>query len=715
MQGFYPRLRDRRNDDIDLQDCIETVVNRLEQTQTSEDKPGMLLGKIQSGKTRGFLGVIAKAFDRGFDIALVFTKGTKTLATQTVRRISRDFSEFIENEEVAVFDIMQMPERLTRSERRRKLIFVAKKEVNNLKRVNQLFTNTDYPEFKGKRVLLIDDEADMASVRFVQREANGDFEQGAIAQQMDNLRALVGQIAFLQVTATPYALYLQPDEYPPQGSNAFLFLPKRPAFTALLPIHGAYVGGDDYFGDFDETDPRHFLFVPVPTTEQDALRSEDGRTIREDRIWTSVNIEVLRRAVMTFLVAVAVRRWQQAAEEQRGNGKFAMIIHNDTQRSAHKWQWDTVERLRLAFERAADSDDTPLRGVFDPAYDDISSSVLAHAGRMPDKDLTFAAVKDLILDGELNVQRVNSDVEVAPLLDPDTAELKLRTRANVFIGGSLLDRGITIPSLIAFYYGRNPTRMQADTVLQHSRMYGARDRRDLAVTRFYTSTAVFQRLNQINELETALREAFERGGHDAGVVFLQNDAARGIIPCAPNKVALSSVVTVRPAGFYLPTDFDTSDRKGAGTALQRLDEVLLKHATRDGSRFVTITPEEAVEFIRLSKSAIDLPKNGGFYWEAMEGLLRYYCQMSDSKEVRLLVEKDRRLSKSQSGGKSGQSIVGGVAIRSLLGAAGRSEPALVMLRQDGGRRQLGWSGNQDFWWPVLAAPTTGAPCVFSNP
>jgi hypothetical protein len=379
MAGFYPRLRDQRRDDPELQDCIETVVNRLEQHQTSEDKPGMLLGKIQSGKTRGFLGVIAKAFDRGYDIALVFTKGTKTLATQTVRRISRDFAMFIDDEEVSVFDIMQMPERLTRSERRRKLIFVAKKEVNNLKRVNQLFMNPDYPEFKGKRVLLIDDEADMASVRFVQKD--GDYEQGAIAQQMDNLRSLVGQIAFLQVTATPYALYLQPDDYPPQGPDAFVFLPKRPAFTALLPIHGGYVGGDDYFGDFEETDPRYHLFVSVPTAEQDALRSEDGRTIREDRIWTSANISVLRRAVMTFLVAVGIRRWQQAQEEERGHGKFAMIIHNDTQRSAHKWQWDTVERLRVAFEGVvADGDDAGLRKLFEPAYDDIKASVMRHAG-----------------------------------------------------------------------------------------------------------------------------------------------------------------------------------------------------------------------------------------------------------------------------------------------------------------------------------------------
>ena len=37
---------------------------------TSSDRPGILLGKIQSGKTRAFLGVIAEAFDNGYDIAV---------------------------------------------------------------------------------------------------------------------------------------------------------------------------------------------------------------------------------------------------------------------------------------------------------------------------------------------------------------------------------------------------------------------------------------------------------------------------------------------------------------------------------------------------------------------------------------------------------------------------------------------------------------------
>src|SRR6266850_4144746 len=98
--GFYSRLRSTRQDDDQLAACIDRVVKQLEETTTTGDRPGMLLGKIQSGKTRAFVGVIARAFDRGFEIAIVFTKGTKTLSAQTVARLAHDLREFIDEDEV---------------------------------------------------------------------------------------------------------------------------------------------------------------------------------------------------------------------------------------------------------------------------------------------------------------------------------------------------------------------------------------------------------------------------------------------------------------------------------------------------------------------------------------------------------------------------------------------------------------------------------------
>ena len=57
-------------------------------SDTSTKKPGILLGKVQSGKTRTFLGVMALAFDNGYDIAIILTKGTKPLTEQTLKEIT---------------------------------------------------------------------------------------------------------------------------------------------------------------------------------------------------------------------------------------------------------------------------------------------------------------------------------------------------------------------------------------------------------------------------------------------------------------------------------------------------------------------------------------------------------------------------------------------------------------------------------------------------
>jgi adenine-specific DNA methylase len=150
--GFYARLRESRQDDEELAACIDRVVKQLEDTSTSGDRPGMLLGKIQSGKTRAFVGIIARSFDRGFDVAVVFTKGTKTLSAQTVARLSHDLREFIDEDEVLVFDIMQPPGKLTKSEQRRKLVIVAKKQAKNLERIISFF-DEEYPDLKGTESL----------------------------------------------------------------------------------------------------------------------------------------------------------------------------------------------------------------------------------------------------------------------------------------------------------------------------------------------------------------------------------------------------------------------------------------------------------------------------------------------------------------------------------------------------------------------------------
>ena len=98
-----------------------------------------------------------------------------------------------------IFDILAVPD-LKPYELNRKLIFVVKKEDDNLRRLLALFQD-QYPALRNKSVLIIDDEADLASVSF--RKTNGISTAGVISQQIDQLRESVTKSAFLQVTATP--------------------------------------------------------------------------------------------------------------------------------------------------------------------------------------------------------------------------------------------------------------------------------------------------------------------------------------------------------------------------------------------------------------------------------------------------------------------------------------------------------------------------------
>jgi len=59
--------------------CAEETTAELLSHATSSDHPGMLLGKVQSGKTRTFISILALAFDNGFDIAIVLSKNSRAL------------------------------------------------------------------------------------------------------------------------------------------------------------------------------------------------------------------------------------------------------------------------------------------------------------------------------------------------------------------------------------------------------------------------------------------------------------------------------------------------------------------------------------------------------------------------------------------------------------------------------------------------------------
>jgi hypothetical protein len=707
---FYDQLASKRSDPVELRDTVEEVLRKLQAEATSTKRPGILLGRVQSGKTRAYLGVIARAFDRGYNIAVILTKGTKSLAEQTLSRVKKDFSEFIESDQIEVFDILSIPELVPYELTHKKLVFIVKKEDDNMRRLLELF-RTSFPELRQKSVLIIDDEADLASVSG--RRINGINMAGTISRQIDQFRELVANSSFLQVTATPYSLYLQPEnEIRIDGIS--LFKPKRPAFTVLLPTHSKYVGGDDYFTkSVDSDSPAFYFFTEVPLAERDALKKEDGRRLQIGKVLTERNAAVLRNAIVTFLVGVAIRQLQQRAAGQRPQ-KYSFLFHTEQSRASHEWQERVVKAVRDALVDQAAANSPLFNELLRSAYADLQRSIELEAMVLPSFEDVKKAVVEAIAIGQLMITKVNSDNDVKKLL-ADDGQLKLRTPFNIFIGGQILDRGITINNLIAFYYGRNPNRFQQDTVLQHSRMYGARSRADLAVTRFYAPLHVHQIMRRIHEFDDALREAFESGAHDRGVYFIQRDTSRRLIQCSPNKVLFSDLVSIRPGRRLVLAGFQTVSKSAGARNLAALDSRISKLVgTSEQPKLIDL--EEAVKLLEMAYANLEFPDettddDRQAHIVALEHLSRTCNKPNLKGKVWLLAARDRNVARYREEGRF-SNAPDTKQQKDLAQTKADEIPVLMLLRQNGDEAK-GWR-DLPFWWPVILTSKSAPPVIYAT-
>lgn len=709
--AFYPSLAASRSDDEPLRTTVAETVQKLRDNSTTVDRPGILLGKIQSGKTRAFLGVIAAAFDDGFDCALVLTKGTKSLAYQTLRRVEADFAPFRDEDEVQVFDILNMPPNLRRFELDQKIIMVVKKEDDNLRRVLGLLDST-YPMLKQRRWLIIDDEADFASLTF--RKDDGVVVPGTINQLIESLRVKLGNSQFLQVTATPYSLYLQPEEGVKINGIPIL-KPRKPAFTVVLPPYPAYVGGDYYFErSLDDSSPASFFYEEVPQDERDALKKEDGRRFSIDNVLTTPKIAVLRRAIVNFMVGACIRRLQQERNGDRKQ-KYSFVVHTEQQRAAHEWQLTVVSTLWEKLQAEAREHGALLPVLIEESHRDLEPSIRLGGSIMPPLPDVEELVKKAINDDHLSPVKVNSENQIEALLDA-SGQLRLRTPLNLFIGGQILDRGITIQNLIGFYYGRNPQRSQQDTVLQHSRMYGGRSQEDLTVTRLYAPLSVYNRMRQIHELDAALRDAFLNGAHERGVYFMETDLSGQIIPCAPNKLLASEIYSLRPGRRLLPVGFNTvAIARGAGR-LQKLDDLLHSYSSPPHDKPVLVPVDAAIKMLDLAyeNMVFEDEEDGAASRKALVAALEWLAKANAGGdhpgEVWVIAAEDRAVKRLREEGRF-SNAPDTKQQRDLAESIAEGTPVLSMMRQHG-TEEDGWRG-LPFWWPVVMVPRRAVTSIYS--
>ena len=409
-------------DDL-MRSRVEETVKKLIDKKPSTAHPGMLLGKIQSGKTRTFLGVIALAFENGYDVAIVLTKNSKPLAAQTLSRINSDLCE---EDVVQAFDIMSVPP-LQRADLDIKNIFVSKKEDDNIERLNELFDNI-CPELKNKRVLIVDDEADYGSVGF--RKVGSEYVSLTIPKQLDDFRTIVPESSYLQVTATPNALYLQPEEE--VHLEGRVFKPLRPSFTTIVPTSSAYVGTDYFFENCnDPAHPSHYCLKHISDNELKALSRNDGRRLSLSEVLTSENCASLRSSLLGFIVGATIRRISQEKNNQKKE-KYCFLVHTQTAKPSHDWQELVVNEILKQLNNLAQNNSQLPENLIKIAYNDIKTICDVSGKQIPDVDVVIRqAINDIRL-GYISAVKVNSDNDVKDLLDSKTGELRRGNFMNIF-------------------------------------------------------------------------------------------------------------------------------------------------------------------------------------------------------------------------------------------------------------------------------------------
>lgn len=735
VEPVYDHLKRIVGYSQNLQDAVVDTVDKLMQTGPDAKKPGLLLGKIQSGKTRAFVGIMGRAFDKGFDYCVVLSKSSKALIEQTVKRMKSEFEDYIVNPlygqktKIAVYNAIDRPQMTQSKVDEYKNIFVAKKQKENIQALITMFSS---PFFAEKKLLIIDDEADFVSHAF--RKNHGNDEVCVIAQLIDTMMALNPSSRYLQVTATPYSLYLQPDDTVVLSNGSVA--PFRPRFTTLVPIHSNYIGGNEYFVESKNQNSMYSdLFHTMADTAIDHLDPKRGAHGRvTNNATTTPTFATVREALMQYLVASAIRLLQ-SQQQQTAEYHSSFLMHVGTTQASHNLQEIVVDTILSDWRQCAKGNWTAdMQSLFNSAYTDFSSSInkglqsgLISIG-IPSFQDVFDRVDDILSNGEYLIQVVNANVKLETLLD-ENGQLDIsRSALNIFIGGFNLDRGVTIDHVLGFMYGRRPSQFSADTVLQHCRMYGNRSKEDMAVTRLHTTYGLYDILEKINDMDDQLREWFENymnnpnyTGVDPESVFIQFNAKDGIGPCGRNRLLISDLIRLKAFGRVTPSGFQTDSNTAISSTIKAIDTLIKAQPGYVADQPFLMDVDVVKNIIKMIRSTYiynrTVDNNAGLDWDVNEMIapIEYVTQLQNSKSMWVLHRpKARDMSRIRQNGRFVDAPEDGNTDTPLAKSVATNLPILMLIKEKGeSGNGKGWR-DAEFYWPSLRLPQNMKSAMYSK-
>ena len=485
VDGYFKNnIEKQMIDDEMTQDAVDTIFsnaarilsncpNPNENNEVSET--GIVIGKVQSGKTSNFISVLALAFDNEYDIAVVLGGNTLELLKQNATRIDKAFN--VDNEKLTILRTndnksLINPIRIKEFiENGRKIIIVGLKRYNHIDQISEIFDNQ---YLSDKSVLIVDDEGDQATLNTRAYLKSMSTTYSSVL----NLKSKLKSHCFLSITATPQANIL------------------IKAFDKLAPNFGELVyPGEGYCGlqEFHGENSDKYVYE-IPYSEGNLL----------DNVGVPLS---LYNAIAMFFVGNAIRR-------SRGDfGNHAMLIHPSQKKFDHKIVLGKIQGILDDWKAKAK---IKLSGKKDISYSTLK------------KHLSYA-YKSYSNDGVMTVSFEDLEITVLDIIkrcspvhicnsDENASENSKLYKTNIFVGGNLVERGITIKGLAVTYITRRAKgKSNVDNTEQRARWFGYKDDY-LDVCRVFATKDIKDDFSSILEHDEEMWASIERA-RNRGIAF----------------------------------------------------------------------------------------------------------------------------------------------------------------------------------------------------
>jgi len=548
----------------------------------SEQRRGLIIGDVQSGKTVNYSGIICKAVDANYRTVILLTGTSNDLRRQTQIRLDEAFigvdSASVTNAQgmrfigVGKHDPSLRPHSITTTDRDfskgvskqlsmslaqtaydRPMLFVIKKNVSVLKHLfDWIKAYNQYADNPIENsLLLIDDEADYASVNT--KSANDPTKTNEHIVNLLNLFSFASYVGF---TATPYAnVFIDPQtNLDMEKENLF---PGDYIYALEAPSN--YIGARDIFSDRAK-----YAFM---------LREiDDGEDFypikhKKDEYFRHLS-DSLKVAINVFLLANVVRD-----------------LRGDT---------GTHRSMMVNVSRFVDTQNQ-LKDAIQQYVDDIKSSIKMFASLPVEKALDDSNIKTLfeVYEEEYrNTEFSWEDIQqklfdsILPTLvfavNQSNAKFNYDEYADglraVVVGGQALSRGLTLEGLVVSYIYRNS--MAYDTLMQMGRWFGYRKNYD-DICRIYMDIESQEWYAKISEATDELRSEIKRmrDRNSTPLEFglkVRNDPEIPLIVTARNKMRSAATRTINQSlsGAVVETPYIYNDPKENEINLQLVRELV---------------------------------------------------------------------------------------------------------------------------------------------